>query len=413
MDAKAPQRPARQAGTGRARAVILATILINMTGVGLAWPILPELIQSMGSGAVSEAAAAYAVIGSIYAVAQFLFAPLIGMVSDKYGRRPVLLVALAGLAVDYVFAALAPNLVWLAFARLVGGVLGATIPVATAYMTDISSPEDRARNFGLIGAAFGLGFILGPLLGGFLGAIDIRLPFWAAAGLATLNFAFAWAVLPETITEGSRNPHPKWREAGPVASIRRIGSFPALMPLLIALLIAAIAQRGVEATWVLYTEFRFGWTVRDAAWSLAFVGVMYVIVQGFLVGPVVRIVGDWRTVIAGFALSCAALGLYTFAGRGWMVYPLIALLVLGNGLGGPALTAIASKSVDAERQGQLQGTLQSVNALAIIFGPLLASLVLAQVAAEPPTIDFPGLWFAVGAVGFVIALVLALRARPN
>ncbi len=411
MDASAP-RP-KDVERNRARAVILATILINMTGVGLAWPILPELIQSMGSGAVSEAAAAYAVIGSIYAVAQFLFAPLIGMLSDKYGRRPVLLVSLTGLAIDYVFAALAPNLIWLAFARLVGGIMGATIPVATAYMTDISSPDERARNFGFIGAAFGLGFILGPLLGGLLGGIDIRLPFWAAAGLATLNLGFAWLMLPETITDDSRNPTPKWREAGPVASIRKIGSFPALMPLLIALLITAIAQRGLEATWVLYTEFRFGWTVRDAAWSLAFVGVMYFIVQGLLVGPVVRIIGDWRTVIAGFAISFVSLVFYAFADQGWMVYPLIAILVLGNGLGGPALTAIASKSVDAERQGQLQGTLQSVNALAIIFGPLLASLVLAQVAAKPPTLDFPGLWFAVGAVAFAIALVLAARARPN
>ncbi|WP_306118223.1 MULTISPECIES: MFS transporter [unclassified Roseitalea] len=407
-----PATPGGAAARRRALTVILLTILINMIGVGLAWPILPKLVQSMGSGAVSEAAAAYAVIGTIYALAQFLFGPLIGMLSDRFGRRPVMLVSLAGLAADYVFAALAPNLVWLAFARLLGGILGATLPTANAYVTDISEPADRARIFGLIGAAFGLGFILGPLIGGVLGAIDIRLPFWAAAAMAAVNLVLAWAFLPESLAPQNRRTDLVAREANPLASLRKIGRFPALTPLLIALLITATAQRGLEATWVLYTEFRFGWTVRDAAFSLAFVGVMYVIVQGGLVGPVVRLVGDWRTVIAGFAISCVSLAFYGLADHGWMVYPLIAGYVLGNGLGAPALTALCSKSVDDDRQGQLQGTLQAVNALAIILGPLLASLVLAHVSAPDPVLAVPGLWFIAGAVAFIVSIGLALRARP-
>lgn len=413
MDAPAPRPALTEAARRRALAVILGTVVMNMIGVGLAWPILPKLVQTMGSGSVSDAAAAYAVIGTIYAVAQFLFSPLIGIVSDKYGRRPVMLVSLAGLTVDYIFAALAPTLVWLAFARLVGGIFGATVTTANAYVTDISEPAERARIFGLIGAAFGAGFILGPLLGGLLGEIDIRLPFIAAAVLGAIDLGFAFAFLPESLDDANRRRTPDWREANPLSSLRKIGSFPALTPLLVALLLTATAQRGLEGTWVLYTEFRFGWGLREAAWSLAFVGVMYVIVQGFLVGPIVRAIGDWPTVIAGFAVSCLSLALYGLAETGWMVYPLIALYVIGNGLGSPALTAICSKSVDGDRQGQLQGTLQAINALAIIFGPLLASLVLAHVSAPDPLVDVPGLWFIGGALVFALSVGLAVRAAPR
>jgi DHA1 family tetracycline resistance protein-like MFS transporter len=413
MDAPAPKPVLTAAARRRALAVILMTVVINMIGVGLAWPILPKLIQTMGSGTVSDAAAAYAIIGTIYALAQFLFSPLIGMISDKFGRRPVMLVTLAGLTVDYIFAALAPTLVWLAFARLVGGIFGATVTTANAYATDISEPEERARIFGLIGAAFGAGFILGPLLGGILGEIDIRLPFYAAACLGALNLVFAFFFLPESLDEDRRRTRPDWREANPLASLSKIARFPALMPLLIALLITATAQRGLEGTWVLYTEFRFGWGLREAAWSLAFVGLMYVIVQGFLVGPVVRRIGDWPTVITGFAVSCLSLALYGIATTGWMVYPLIALYVIGNGLGAPALTAICSKSVDGDRQGQLQGTLQAINAMAIVIGPLFASLVLAHVSSVDPIVNVPGLWFIGGAFVFALAVVLAIRARPR
>ena len=413
MDAPAPRPALSAAARRRALAAVLMTVAMNMIGVGLAWPILPELVQAMGSGTISDAAAAYAVIGTIYALAQFMFSPLIGIVSDRFGRRPVMLVSLAGLTVDYVFAALAPTLVWLAFARLVGGIFGATVTTANAYVTDISEPAERARIFGLIGAAFGAGFILGPLLGGILGEIDIRLPFIAAAALGALNLGFAFLFLPESLAAPNRRGKPDWREANPLSSLRKIAGFPALTPLLVALLVTATTQRGLEGTWVLYTEFRFGWGLREAAWSLAFVGAMYVIVQGFLVGPAVRLFGDRPTVIAGFAVSCLSLALYGVAETGWMVYPLIALYVIGNGLGSPALTAICSKSVDPDRQGQLQGTLQSINALAIIFGPLLASLVLAHVSAPDPLFDVPGLWFIGGALVFALSVVLAIGAAPR
>ncbi|TCD12284.1 MFS transporter [Oricola cellulosilytica] len=396
-------------GKTRATVFLLITVFINMLGVGLAWPVLPKLIQQMGTGSVSEAAAAYAIIGTVYAVAQFLFSPLIGTLSDRFGRRPVLLVTLAGLGLDYLLTALAPNLVWLAFARLAGGIFGATATTANAYMADVSTPENRARNFGYIGAAFGIGFVLGPLLGGMLGAIDIRLPFYTAAALAALNVAFGLLALPESLKQENRRPV-ALREINPFAALRRIAAFPALLPLMIALFVTATAQRGLEGTWVLYTDFRFGWGVREAAWSLAFVGALYFLIQGFLVGPVVGWLGEWATVIAGFAVSGLSLALYALADQGWMVYPLIAGYAVGNGFGGPALNAICSRTVDATRQGQLQGALNAINALAIIIGPFLASLVLAHVSSPSPAFELPGAWFILSATAFAAATLTAWRS---
>jgi MFS transporter, DHA1 family, tetracycline resistance protein len=414
MSGKAPDPAPRAAGTSdrRATAFLLLTVLINMLGVGLAWPVLPKLVQQMGSGTITDAAAAYAVIGAIYAVAQFLFSPLIGMLSDRFGRRPILLTALAGLGLDCLLAALAPDLLWLAVARLAGGILSATVTTANAYMADVSTPENRARNFGYIGAAFGIGFVLGPLIGGVLGAIDIRLPFFAAAGLAACNVLFGLITLPESLDLANRRAI-VWREANPLLALRRIAAFPSLAPLMIALFMTATAQRGLEATWVLYTDFRFGWGIRDAAWSLAFVGVMYFIIQGFLVGPVVKRFGEWKTMTAGFVVSGVSLAAYSLAEQGWMVYPLIAGYVIGNGIAGPALNAICSKTVDATRQGQLQGALNAINALSIIFGPFLASIVLAHVSSPAPLVPLPGAWFVLSATVFAIATAMTLRAAKR
>lgn len=286
----------------RALLFILTTVIINMIGVGLAWPVLPKLVQEMGNGSISDAAYIYAIVGILFALSQFLFSPLIGNLSDRYGRRPVLLISLTGLGFDYLLTAFAPSYFWLGVIRFFGGIFAATITTANAYAADISTPEDRAKNFGFIGAAFGVGFILGPLLGGWLGAIDIRLPFIVAAGLAAINVIFGLIALPESLPENGRRAL-QWSETNPFKALRRIAAFPALAPLMIGLFITATAQRGLEATWVLYLDFRFNWGIRPAAWSLAFVGVMYFIVQGFAVGPVVKRFGEWKVVIAGFAIS--------------------------------------------------------------------------------------------------------------
>ena len=384
---------------------VLIVTVINMLGVGLAWPILPKLVEQLAGGGISNAAFIYGFIATAYAVAQFLFSPLVGALSDAWGRKPILLASQAGLCIDYLVMAFAPNLGWLVAARIIAGILGATVTTANAYMADISSPEERSKNFGLIGAAFGIGFIAGPLVGGLLGAIDIRLPFLFAAGLIAANLIFGLIALPESLAPENRRAFGS-SSVNPATAIARLTQFPMLYPLLAALFLTNIAQRGLEAIWVLYTEFRFEWTVRDAGFSLAFVGVMFVIVQGMLVGPVVKRIGEWRTVIAGYLVSAVALASYGIATQGWMVYPLIAIHVLGNALAGPALNAICSKTVPANEQGLLQGTLSSINSLAIIIGPLAASLVLAAVSANDPVIDLPGAWFIFGAFLFAIGFGL-------
>jgi len=391
----------------RALAFIVITVTINMIGVGLAWPVLPKLLQQMEGGSVAQAAFSYAFIAILFAAAQFIFAPLLGSLSDRYGRKPILLICLAGVGLDYLLTGLVATPFWLGVVRFVGGMFAATVTTVNAYAADISTPENRARNFGLIGASFGVGFILGPLLGGWLGAIDLRLPFFVAAGLAFANVVFGFLVLPESLPASNRRAF-CLHESNPISGLRRVAAFPPLLPLLFALLVTAIAQRGLEAIWVLYTDFRFGWDIRAAAWSLAFVGVMYVIVQGALIGPAVRRFGEWRVMIGGFSVAFVSLALYALADQGWMVYPLIALYAIGNGLAGPSLNAVCSQTVDKDRQGQLQGALQSVNALAVVIGPFAASLILSHVASVDPVIAIPGAWFALGAALFATALLMSI-----
>ncbi|MCB1420219.1 MAG: MFS transporter, partial [Notoacmeibacter sp.] len=238
-----------------------------MLGVGLAWPVLPKLIQQMGGGDVSGAAFTYGVLAGGFALAQFFFQPLAGALSDRFGRKPVLLAALAGSGADFAIIAFAPSLFWLAVARILGGVFAATNSTANAYMADVSAPEDRSRNFGLVGAAFGFGFIAGPLVGGMLGDIDLRLPFLFAAGLAALNLVFGLVFLPESLAPEHRKAF-SLASANPFGALARMGRLPGLVPLMAAFLLAAVAQRGLEAIWVLFLDFRFGWGVREASFSL-------------------------------------------------------------------------------------------------------------------------------------------------
>ncbi len=397
-----------QAEKTRALIFILLTISINMIGVGLAWPVLPKLVQEMGGGDISNAAYIYAIIGILFAISQFLFSPLLGNLSDRFGRKPILVISLLGLSFDYILTALVPSYFWLGVVRFIGGIFAATITTANAYAADISTPENRAKNFGYIGAAFGLGFILGPVIGGWLGAIDIRYPFYAAGILAFANALFGWIALPESLSFEKRRQF-DLSESNPIRALKRVTRFPALSALLISLFITATAQRGLEAIWVLYLDFRYGWDIRAAAWSLAFVGVMYFLIQGFAVGPVVKRFGEWRTLIFGFALAGVCFVLYAAANQGWMIYPLIAIYAVGNGVAGPALNAICSKTVSEDRQGQLQGALQSINSLAVIVGPFFASVILGHVSSENPIIDMPGAWFALCALAFVFALMLTIR----
>ena len=381
-----------------------------MLGIGLAWPILPRLVEELAGGGISEAAYAYAWIGALYAIAQFLFAPLLGALSDARGRRPVLIAAQAALAVDYLVMVIVPDLWWLALLRFLSGVFGATMATANAYVADISTPKNRARNFGFIGASFGLGFILGPVLGGLLGEISLRLPFLVAGLLTTANVAFGLLVLPESLPADRREPFTV-AKANPLGTFARIARFPSLAGLLSAHALSGLAQRGLEATWVLYTAYRFGWGVAAGAISLAFVGLVYFVVQSTLVGPIVARLGERRTLAIGLGLGAVSMAFYAVATEGWQAYPLIAIYCVGNAIAQPTLLSLASGKVSEREQGALQGTMASINSASIILGPLAASLVLSIATSNDQSSLPAGSWFMLATALYLAALAFVARDR--
>lgn len=383
-----------------------------MMGVGLAYPLLPKLIQGVGDHTLSQAAFYNGLIAVLYALAQFAFSPLLGNLSDAYGRRPVLLTAQTGLALDYFLMALAPSLWWIAVARFVSGVFGATVSTATAYVADISTPENRARNFGLIGMAFGIGFVIGPFLGGLLGEIDIQLPFLISGLPVTANVIFGLFVLPESLPAHSRRAFVGFRASNPFTALRMLVRLPQLTPYLVCFFLVFMAQRGLESIWVLYTDFRFGWGVREAAFSLAFVGLMYIIVQGFLVGRLVSRFGEPAVIGAGYLLASASLLLFAVTEQAPIAVLLVGLFILGAASAEPALKSLSSSMVGRDRQGLLQGAIGSVNSLVIILAPLSANLVLANVSGPAPLAPLPGAWFYLGSVFFLVAWVVFRRSLP-
>ena len=372
--------------------IVLATVVINMTGVGLFWPILPMLVQELGGGTVSQTAALYGAISVVFALMQFIFAPMMGALSDRFGRRPILLIALAGMGFDSILLALAPSIAWVFAGRALGGIFGATFSVANAYMADISKSEDRAAAFGLVGAAFGLGFILGPLLGGVLGEIDLRLPAFAAAALSFLNVVFGWFFLRESLPEDSRSATPMFK-TNFIASFNWLAASPVILPLAIALLIANTMQRGLESIWVLFTGVQYGWGAREAGISLAVVGISFVIVQGFLVRRIVARLGEAATIAAGFSLSALMYLLLSVNESGLVGFIGIVPHVIGWGAAGPALQALASQQVAASQQGYLQGALTSITGLAAIAGPIIATGTFAWFTSESAPFAFPGAYF--------------------
>jgi DHA1 family tetracycline resistance protein-like MFS transporter len=390
---------------------IFLVVTIDMMGVGLAYPLLPKLIQGVGSYTLSEAAFYNGIIAVLYALAQFAFSPLLGNLSDAYGRRPVLLTAQTGLALDYFLMALAPSLWWIAVARFVSGVFGATVSTATAYVADISTPENRARNFGFIGMAFGIGFVIGPFLGGLLGEIDIHLPFLVSGLLVCANVVFGYFVLPESLPKADRRRFSGLRASNPFSALRMLTRLPHLTPYLVCFFLVFMAQRGLESIWVLYADFRFDWGVREAAFSLGFVGLMYIIVQGFLVGKLVSRFGERPVIDAGYLLAAVSLLFFAMADKGWLAVPLIGLFILGAASAEPALKSLSSQAVGKDEQGLLQGAIGSVNSLVIILAPLTANMVLAHVSGPSPLLPLPGAWFYFGAALFLIAWLVFRRSR--
>ena len=387
---------------------ILITVFIDVLGIGIIIPILPELIKDFSGGSTALAGRWFGVLAASYALAQFIFAPVLGSLSDRVGRRPVILIALFGLGVDYVIMGFAPTLGWLFVGRLLAGVMGASITTANAYIADVSKPENRARNFGLIGVSFGLGFIFGPALGGILGGIDLRLPFFVSAGLALVNWLYGFFVLPESLPPEKRDAF-SWKKANPIGSLVVLGSYPLVAGLTAVFVFVVLAQRGLETVWVLYTGHKFGWDEQANGLSLALVGVMAAIVQGGLVQPIVKRLGERRAILYGLVIAVITYLGYGLATAGWM---LLAFIIFGSigGVAGPAIQSLVAGAVPSEDQGKVQGGIQSLMSLTSIVAPLIFTTGLFSYFTSPSApFELPGAPFLLGAVMYALAFVSLLR----
>ena len=385
---------------------IFVTLVLDILGIGLVVPILPKLIEEFQGHDAGRASATYGLLASVYALMQFVFAPLLGSLSDRFGRRPVILFSLLGSGLDYFVLAMAPSLSWFFVGRVVSGITGANFGTATAYIADISPPEKRAANFGLVGAAFGLGFIIGPALGGYLGGINLHLPFYAAGTLTLVNWLYGLLVLPESVTDATRSKF-SWSKSNPVASLFDLKRHPMLLGLASTYFLLAMAQQVYPSTWALYGSERYHWDPQATGLSLAMVGLCAALVQGGLTRKIVPRIGEPNSVVVGVTASTLAFIGYGLASRGWMVYPLIIIGSLG-GITVPAVQSLISKSVDADEQGAVQGSLTSLQSVAGVVGPLVATGLFRHFLKTQPQI--PGAAFFFSALLSLTAGWLARRS---
>ncbi|WP_299201935.1 TCR/Tet family MFS transporter [uncultured Tateyamaria sp.] len=386
---------------------ILLTVMIDAMGIGLIVPVMPDLIQEVQGMGLGTAALWGGVLSTIFAAMQFLFGPLLGALSDRYGRRPILLVSLVVLALDYLVMAVAGT-IWLLFlGRIVGGITAATQSTANAYMADISKPEQKAANFGLIGAAFGIGFVLGPAMGGFLAEHGTRAPFYAAAGFAAANAVFGYIVLKETVDDRIRRPF-AWSRANPFGLFKHLGKLPGLGPLLLVFFIYQIAFIVYPAIWAYYTAERFDWSPGMVGLSLSLFGISMAVVQGGLIRPMLRVFGERGAVVYGHIADVAVFLLIGFVSSGtWLLIltPLAALPAVIT----PALQSIMSQAVGDDEQGELQGALVSIAALAMIVSPLLMTSVFYTFTTPETGVYLPGAPFLLAAVLMAVALMVFVR----
>jgi len=401
-----PKRPA-------ALAFIFVTILIDVIGLGVIIPVLPTLIEQLTGEGVSRASQYAGWLSFAYAAAQFAFAPVVGGLSDRFGRRPVLLAALLGLGCDYIFLALAPSIGWLFVGRIIAGITGASFTTATAYIADVSTPEKRAQNFGLVGAAFGLGFIIGPVLGGLFAHFGPRVPFVVAAVLSLCNFLYGFFLVPESLPVARRRPF-SWARANAVASLLRLGRYPKIIGLVVALVLLYLAGSATQSVWTFYSILKFKWDETLIGYSLGAVGLGALIVQGGLVRVAIPKLGTARAVLLG--LGCYILGfvLYAFASQGWMMFAITGIYCLG-GLAGPALQGSISGQVPPDEQGELQGALTSLISATGVVGPLVMTNLFAWFTRPQTPLYFPGMPFLVGAGLTLLAVLVAvgpLRRLP-
>jgi MFS transporter, DHA1 family, tetracycline resistance protein len=394
----------RQAALG----FIFVTVLVDVIGFGIIIPVFPDLIRQLIHGDLSAAAKWGGLLLFTYALMQFLFSPVLGNLSDRYGRRPVLLFSLFGFGIDYLFLAFAPSIGWLFVGRVIAGITGASFTTASAYIADISTQEKRAQNFGMLGAAFGLGFIIGPAMGGQLGQFGSRVPFIASAILSLLNCLYGYFVLPESLPRENRRPF-EWKRANPMGSLLQLKKYPAVSGLIISLVLIYIAVHAVQSTWTYYNMEKFHWTKAMVGYSLAFIGLMIAIVQAGLIRIVIPRLGQEKSVYIGLVFYSLGMLLFGFASQGWMMFVFIIVYCLG-GIAGPALQGIISSHVPSNEQGELQGALTSLMSATSIIGPLIMTNLFAFFTSKGAPILFPGAPFIAGAALFLLSSFLAYRS---
>ncbi len=390
---------------------IFVTLLIDTIGFGVIIPVLPNLITELTGGTTGEAARIGGWLLFAFAIVQFVFAPILGGLSDRYGRRPILLGSLLGFGINYFFLAFAPTIGWLFVGRIIAGVMGASFSTAGAYIADVSSPEKRSENFGMIGAAFGLGFIIGPALGGLLGSFGPRVPFLVAAGLSLLNFLYGFFILPESLKPENRRAF-EWKRANPIGSLLNLARYPVILGLVASLVLVYIAVHAVQSNWAYYTIEKFKWTSAMIGLSLAAVGLLVAGVQGGLIRIIIPRLGQKRSIYLGLALYCIGFTLFAFATRGWMMFAFLVPYCLG-GIAGPALQGIISLQVPANEQGELQGALTSLMSATSIVGPLLMTQLFGYFTASNGPLYFPGAPMLMGAVLTLFSLLLAMKALAS
>ncbi|HET6996357.1 MAG TPA: TCR/Tet family MFS transporter [Chitinophagaceae bacterium] len=384
---------------------IFVTLLIDVMGWGLIIPVMPELISELKHIPANVASSYGAWLLSAYAFTQFLCAPIIGNLSDKYGRRPVLLCSLAGFGIDYLFLALAPTYGLLFIGRIIAGITGASFTTASAYIADISTDETRTKNFGMIGAAFGLGFILGPLLGGLLASWGVRAPFFAAAILCGLNFLYGYFVLPESLSlENRRAFH--WKRANPFGSLQLLKRYPVVGRLAISFFLIYMAAQSVQGNWNFFTKHRFHWSEGMIGLSLAIVGLLVGAVQAGLTRVINPKLGNEKSIYLGLWLYTVGLVLFAFATESWMMFAFLIPYCLG-GIAGPSLQAVLAQHVPPNEQGELQGSLTSLMSLTTILGPLIMNNLFKYFTTKSAPVQFPGVSFLLGAVFMLSSIIIA------
>ena len=403
-NAPAPAAPVRAPALG----FIFVTLVLLVLGFGIIIPVLPGLVTQFEGGSVAEGSNAYGSLIGVFALMQFVASPVLGALSDRYGRRRVLLVALAGSIVDNLVMGLAPSLGWLYIGRVIAGATAGVLATASAYIADVTPPEKRAQSFGLVGAAFGLGFVVGPAVGGLLGHYHLRLPFFASAACLVVNLLYGAFVLPESLPLDKRRPF-EWKRANPVGALVMLRRFPGILALAGVYFLYMLGSIMLQSIWVLYTGYRYHWSTREVGLSLAFVGVATAIVQGRLVRPILERLGERRGLAAGLLLTALSMIGYGSAAHAWMIYVLIVVGSFG-GIAGPATQSLITRHIPADEQGAVQGVLASLGSLAGIFGPPVAAWSFGVCITPGQALQLPGVAFFEASVLLFLALGLALRS---